>query len=197
MLSVAIQAGGKSKRMGQDKALVPLGGKPLIEHVLERVRSLGDEVLITSNRPDSLAYLGIPIHGDPKPGAGALAGLHTALEAANGEHVLVVACDMPFVEPAFVQYMIQFSSRFDIVIPNVGDHYEPLLAIYARSLLPTIKATLAQGEMRIISFFAQAKIHQVFEGEIRRFDPEMQSFFNINTPQDLVRSGEMLPATPA
>ncbi len=194
MLSVAIQAGGQSKRMGRDKALVPLGGKPLIEHVLDRVRNLGDEVLITSNRPDTLAYLGLPIHGDPNPGAGALAGLHTALEAASGKYVLVIACDMPFVEPALLQHMIQLSSQFEIVIPSMGGRYEPLLAIYARSLLPRIEATLAQGEMRMISFYSQAQMRHVYEDEIKRFDPEMRSFFNINTPQDLARAEGMLPA---
>jgi molybdopterin-guanine dinucleotide biosynthesis protein A len=99
---------------------------------------------------------------------------------------------MPFVEPAFLRYMIQLSSRFDIVIPNIAGHYEPLLAIYARSLLPKIEHALAHGEMRMIGIFDGARMRHVFQQEITRFDPEMRSFFNVNTPEDLACAQDML-----
>ena len=116
MLTIAIQAGGQSRRMGSDKALIHLGGKPLIEHILERVDGLGDEILITSNYPESLAYLEIPLVPDAIPGAGALAGLYTALEAAQGDRVLVLACDMPFANRQLLEFMIKLDPSVDIVI---------------------------------------------------------------------------------
>ena len=98
MATAVIQAGGRSSRMGRDKALVPLNGVPLIEYVLEGVQDLVDEVLITTNHSQGLRYLNLPLVADRHPGAGALHGLLTALEAAQHDHVLVLACDMPFVD---------------------------------------------------------------------------------------------------
>jgi molybdopterin-guanine dinucleotide biosynthesis protein A len=185
MLSISIQAGGQSRRMGTDKALVQLGGIPLIEHVLKRVEGLADEILITSNHTEGLTYLGVPMVQDPIPGAGALAGLETALNAARGEHVLVLACDMPFVSRELIRYMIELAPRADVVVPIHAGYFEPLHAIYSKECLPRIESSLQDGQTRVISFYDEVRVQVIDENKIVTFDPQGMSFFNINTPEDL------------
>ena len=185
MLTIAIQAGGQSRRMGTDKARVQLAGKPLIEHVLGRVEGMADEILITSNHPESLAYLEIPLVRDAIPGVGALAGLYTALEAAHGNHVLVLACDMPFVNRQLLEYMIGLAPEADIVVPLHASYFEPMHAIYNKSCLPAIESSLSNGETRVISFYERMVVRAIDENEIATFKPRGRSFFNINTPEDL------------
>jgi molybdopterin-guanine dinucleotide biosynthesis protein A len=185
MLSIAIQAGGKSRRMGSDKALVQLGEKPLIEHVLEAVKGLGDEILITSNHPEGLSYLGIPLVADPVPGAGALTGLQTALEAAKGDRVLVLACDMPFTNRTFIEFLIEYDPSADVVVPYHSGFFEPLHAIYSKACLPAIETSLIEGNTRVISFFDQVQTRRITEDQIAKLDPAKMAFFNINTPEDL------------
>jgi len=148
MLTVAVQAGGRSSRMGSDKALLRLDGIPLIERLLQRVSGLGEEILITTNRPQDYQYLGLRMASDPEPGAGALHGLHTALEAARGQTVLVLACDMPFVSRPLLEHMLRLAEAADLVVPRRGGEYEPLHAVYSKGCLPALEAALQQGERR-------------------------------------------------
>jgi molybdopterin-guanine dinucleotide biosynthesis protein A len=193
MVTVAIQAGGFSRRMGRDKALIPLVGKPLIEHLLSRVEGLGEEILITTNRPQDYRYLGFRLASDPVPGEGALPGLHTALEAAAGDAVLVLACDMPFVSRPLLEHLLNLSPEADVVIPRHLGKYEPLHAVYRKQVcLPALKSSLASGKMRIISFFNTVKVLTVEHEDLARLDPRGLSFFNVNTPEDLARAERLL-----
>ena len=192
MITVAIQAGGQSQRMGRDKALISLGGRPLIVHVLDRVVGLGDEILITTNQPQAYTAFGGRLVSDAAPGAGALAGLHTALSAARGETVLVLACDMPFVSRPLLAHMLSLAPEADVVAPRPGGEYEPLHAVYARSCLPAVEAALQAGEERVISFYPKVRVKVVEEPELAAYDPAGLSFFNINTPVDLTRAEEIL-----
>jgi molybdopterin-guanine dinucleotide biosynthesis protein A len=133
-VSVVIQAGGRGRRMSDPKPLIQLAGRPLIEHVLERVGKLGDEVLITTNQPESLDYLGVRLVADPEgaAGAGALTGLATALHAASRGLALVVGCDMPFVSPSLAVHLIRLAQdqpAGTIVVPRGAKGLEPLLAV--------------------------------------------------------------------
>jgi molybdenum cofactor guanylyltransferase len=170
--------------MGKDKALIPLGDKPLIEHVLERVQGLGTEVLITSNNPEPLSYLGIRLVQDRDPGAGALSGLLTALEAAHGDYLLIAACDMPFISTELFRYMLQRTKNFDVVIPYWNGYYEPMHAIYAKTCMPAVKRTLACNKQRLVSFFPEVRVLQICDPVLGAFDHSGKTFFNINTPQD-------------
>jgi len=192
MLTVAVQAGGRSSRMGSDKALLRLDGIPLIERLLQRVSGLGEEILITTNRPQDYQYLGLRLASDPEPGGGALHGLHTALEAARGQTVLVLACDMPFVSRPLLEHMLQLAEAADLVVPRRGGEYEPLHAVYSKGCLPALEAALLQGERRMISFFPSLNLHTVEQEEIDRLDPEGLSFFNVNTPEDLRKAERIL-----
>jgi molybdopterin-guanine dinucleotide biosynthesis protein A len=186
MLTIAIQSGGQSSRMGQDKALVHLGGKPIIEYVLERVEGLGDEILITTNHPADYAYLGIHVEGDADPGAGSLPGLETALKASHHSYTLVLACDMPFVSRPLLEYMIELMPHADIIVPQRQGYFEPMHAIYSQRCLKPIEIVLKRGETRVVSFYDQVQVRIVDETELAQFDPQGMSFFNINTPQDLI-----------
>jgi molybdopterin-guanine dinucleotide biosynthesis protein A len=177
--------------MGQDKALIRLAGRPLIEHVLESVAGIGDETLITTNHPDALAYLGVRMVGDALPGKGSLAGLYTALNAASGDRVLVVACDMPFLTRPLLRHLVQLSHLADVIIPKRGGEFEPFLAVYNRSCLAAIKEALESQKARMISFFDQVTLRTVKGSEIAQLDPQGLSFFNINTPEDLAQAEEL------
>jgi molybdenum cofactor guanylyltransferase len=196
MVSVAIQAGGRSERMGGDKALVQLAGRPLITHVLERAAPLGDEVLVTTNSPDDYSFLGLRLVADEQPGAGALAGLQTALRAARHDVVLVLACDLPFVCVPLLEYMLRLASQADAVIPRWRGEFEPLHAVYRRTCLPAVDLALTEGRRRMISFLPAVRSTVVEEDQVAAFDPQGLTFFNINTPDDLQTAERILATAP-
>jgi molybdenum cofactor guanylyltransferase len=196
MVTVAIQAGGQSSRMGQDKALVRLAGRPLIEHQLDRLRGLAGEILVTTNHPEAFAAFGVRTAADAEPGAGALAGLRTALQAARGETVLVVACDMPFLSRPLLEHLLSLAPQADAVVPRRGGEYEPLHAVYARTCLPAVEACLANQRRRVISFYDDIRVLTVTEQTLRTLDPHELSFFNINTPDDLKEAEQLLRQPP-
>lgn len=193
MLSVVIQAGGRSSRMGQDKGLVSLAGRPMIEHVLTRVAGLGDETIIVTNNPGAYEYLGLRMATDEEPGAGALPGLHTALQAARGDTVLVLACDMPFVNRLLLEHLLSYSGSADVVVPEWGGNYQTMHAIYNRKRTQrAVEQALAAGEQRMISFYPSLRVQVVTPGAIREHDPHGHSFFNVNTPDDLAEAERLL-----
>lgn len=191
--SVAIQAGGRSSRFGEDKGLAMLAGIPLIEHVLNRVESLATAVLITTNNPDAYRYLGIRMAGDQIPGAGALQGLRTALRAAAGEQVLLVACDMPFLSPDLLVHLFEQSGDALVTIPRWEDRLEPLCAVYSVECLPYVDNLLDEGEQRVLALVKGLGMQVVDHETVAEYDPQGLSFFNVNTPQDL-RMGEQIYA---
>ena len=194
MVTIAIQAGGRSSRMGRDKGLVRLGAQTLIEHVVGRLAGLGDEVIITTNRPEDYAHLGFSLYTDPQPGAGAAHGLLTALTAAGGDTVLLAACDMPFVEPELARAMLdRLTADIDVVVPYRQDRYEPLLAVYRRSTcLQALTQALAEGRKRMISFYSQVHVLKIEDEQLKQLDPQGLSFFNINTLEDLSAAERLL-----
>ncbi len=192
MVTLAIQAGGQSRRMGRDKGLVRLGGRPLVAHLLDRLSGLADEVVVTTNQPEAYAFLGVRLAGDSVPGAGALAGLATALGAARGDRTLVVACDMPFVRLPLASHLLALAADHDAVVPRRAGEFEPFLAVYARACLPALQACLAAGQRRMISFFPSVRLRPVDDDELRLLDPDGLSFFNVNTPEDLLEAERIL-----
>jgi molybdopterin-guanine dinucleotide biosynthesis protein A len=187
MESVAIQAGGESRRMGQDKALLDFLGKPLIERVIHRVRILGEEILITTNKPEDYLDFNLPLYKDVLPGNGALGGLYTALHAAQFPIVIVVACDMPFanVEILRTAVGIMVSGDSDVVIPKTKNGFEPFHAVYRRdTCLPAVRSAIERGEKRLISWFSEVEISQIAESQIADLDPQRIAFMNLNTKKD-------------
>jgi molybdopterin-guanine dinucleotide biosynthesis protein A len=187
MLSVAILAGGKSRRMGQDKALMPFLGRPLIQRIIERLRLLSDDLFVMTSRPADYAFLGIPIHSDLlQPGQGSLVGLYSSLMTAAQPLVAVVGCDMPFASPALCEYErdLMTSSGADVVIPSTSIGLEPLHAVYRReTCLPVLQAALEAGERKIIAWFPKVKVQILPDKVTVKHDQEL-AFWNLNTPED-------------
>lgn len=192
MLTVCIQAGGRSSRMGQEKGLIPLRGRPLIEWVLDALHDLGDELMITTNHVEHYSYLGLKMVSDDYPGHGALVGLSTALSGAEGDQVLVVASDMPFLNRQLIDYMVDLQLEADVVVPVWRGMYEPLHAIYSQRCLSKIQTTLAAGRCKLTDIYSGMRMREVTTAEIRNIDPQGLSFFNINTPADLETAEEIL-----
>ncbi len=191
-ISVAILAGGQSRRMGRDKAFLVVGGRPVIERVLERVAPLTDDLFISANAPEKYAYLGRPIIPDIYPDKAALGGLYTAISAARYRHVLVVACDMPFLNLALLQYLVNLAPTAAVVVPLINPPQpETLHAIYSKACLPAIEARLQANQLRLIGFFDQVKVRYVERDEVARFDPDFYAFINLNTPDDWQKAQEV------
>jgi molybdopterin-guanine dinucleotide biosynthesis protein A len=188
MLTLAIQAGGESRRMGSDKALLPFLGQPLILRVLSRLALIADEVLVTSNQPENYRFLGLTPIPDRVPGVGALGGLYTALSAASHPYVAVVACDMPFASPELflAELVLLRETGVDVVIPRLDSGTEPFHAIYrAEACLPYVRESIEAGKRRADAWFEQVNIRYMDWEEIEPYDPDKLAFFNINIPEEL------------
>ena len=191
MLTVCIQAGGQSSRMGEDKALRTFLGRPLIQRVAERLSTIADELIVTTNRPDDYAFLDVPLFPDLKPGRGALGGLYTAITSAKHPIVGVVACDMPFASPSLLQAASRLLAQeeADIVIAKSEEGYEPLHAIYRReTCLPAIEAAISADQWKVIAWFPQVKVRALTLDEIKHYDPSGLAFWNVNTPEEFAEA---------
>lgn len=194
MQTLVIQAGGESKRMGRDKALAPFLGKPLIQRVLERLRPIAEEALITTNHPQNYRFLGVSLVSDVFPGRGALGGLYTALQAAHHPYVAVVACDMPFANAELLKVMFSalIDCKVDAVIPQSSEGIEPFHAVYCRErCLPLVRQALADGHWRADSWFRDANLRYFSPQEVALFDPHGLTFRNVNTPEELAQAEEI------
>jgi molybdopterin-guanine dinucleotide biosynthesis protein A len=191
-LSLAILAGGKSTRFGEDKALAQLLGKPLLAHVLERTAGLADETFIVTNRPVAYAQFGQRLVGDVLPGYGALGGVYTALHQAACPWVLCLACDMPLVNRSLVAYLLTLTEGVDVVMPCVNGLWEPMHAVWSRACVAPIYAALERGDRRVVSFFPAVRVRQVTQAEVETYDPEHLSFLNVNTPGQLAEIAQRL-----
>jgi molybdopterin-guanine dinucleotide biosynthesis protein A len=193
MLSVVIQAGGESRRMGVDKALIPFLGQPLIVRIVNRLASLGDEVIVVTNSFPDYEFLGLPLVSDVYPGRGALGGLYTALNAASHPQVVVAACDMPFINRSLLSHQVTVlnDTGSDAVIPKTGFGVEPFHAVYNRHCLPLVEAAVKAGAWRVDSWFKEAKIHFLTQQETRDHDPLQIAFQNLNTPQDVKEAEDL------
>jgi molybdopterin-guanine dinucleotide biosynthesis protein A len=186
-VGVAILAGGESRRMGQEKAFLPIAGRPVIERVIQRVTPLGDDVTIITNAPDKYHHLGFRMVSDVFPDKGSLGGIYTAIHAARHPHCLVVACDMPFLNPGLLRYLVRLVPSFDVVIPRVKEFPETMHAIYGKGCLEPIERQLLADRLKIIGFFKDVQVRYVERDDVARFDPTFRSFLNMNTPADWQR----------
>lgn len=197
VFSLAIIAGGRSRRMGRDKAFVELGGKPLIEHVISRSADLGQtETILITNKPAQYARLGLPMYRDILPDKGSLGGIYTALVHARSPDVLVLACDMPFVNMDLLRFMTSMiSDDIDIIVPRVEGYPQGLHAIYKKTCIEPIARQLATDRLKIIRFYGQMRLRYLDETDYAAFDPQGRSFANLNTPEELAEAERLLSAT--
>jgi molybdopterin-guanine dinucleotide biosynthesis protein A len=203
--SLIINAGGRSQRMGQSKALLPTppNGAPLLVHMLERLRNVAwRQLLIVTNDeqlPSALKLADETIYlPDRYPDTGTLGGIATGLSVCAG-WAIVLACDLPFVNPVLVGWLCSLAAEqqqgndcWDAIVPVVGGYEEPLHALYHVRCLPFIEQRLVAGQRRVISFMPDVRVRYVQEDELRQYDPELLSFFNANTPEEWQTVLEML-----
>ena len=191
MLTVVIQAGGASSRMGEDKALKIFLGKPLIQRVIERMIPIADEIIVTTNRPAEYAFLNLRLVPDLKPGRGALGGLYTAIASAAHPLVAVVACDMPFASQMFFEgaRKLTVKEEADVVIAKTNEGYEPLHALYRRETCrPAIESAIDADQWTVIAWFPQVKVRVLTPDEIKLLDPSGLCFWNLNTPEEFTEA---------
>lgn len=191
-VSGVVLAGGQSRRLGRDKAVELLGGQPMIRRVLERVAGLTSEnivVVADQARGDALPLLeDTRVVLDVYPGMGSLGGIFSGLAAAENEWAMVTACDMPFLNADLLGHLVSLREGADVVAPVVEGRPEPTHALYSKECLPFIGERLRAEELKITGFYDEVRVRYVEEREILRFDPELLSFFNVNSPQDLERA---------
>lgn len=174
-------AGGKSRRMGRDKAQLPLGGPPMAAVVYARLAEVFPRILVVGREQ---ALPGAESMPDRHPGRGPLEGLATGLEALEAPQVLLVACDMPFLSVPLLRYLAAQPLEGDALLPVSERGPEPLLAVYSRRMRPRLRAFLESGEGRVMAFLAQLRVQEVPFAVVQRHDPSGASFRNLNRPED-------------
>lgn len=190
-----VLAGGKGLRLGYEKALETVGNKSLIQWVVFSLSFFNSDIIIVTAAkqffPQFIDYPKLRIVTDAYPDKGPLGGIYTGLAASDSFYNLVVACDMPFLNQALLDYMIQISANFDLVVPRLGNMVEPLHAVYSKGCLAPVECLLKQGNLSVRELFTLVKVRYVEATEINRFDPKHLSFFNVNTEADLETAREV------
>ena len=193
-----ILAGGQSRRMGQNKALMRLGDEPLIAHVIHQMASVTDELLLITNEPDLYTALALPTYADILPDMGALGGLQTGLTYAANSTVICVGCDMPLLQPNLLSHLTSLLGDYDAVVPCVQGAdgsttvFQTLSAVYSKRCSPVIDEMLAVNELRVHALYDRIDARIVHPHEWRAFDPQGLSFFNINTPDDFEKANRYI-----
>lgn len=210
MASGIVLAGGASRRMGRDKAWVELNGQPLIVRVVNALRQVCDEIVIVANSGAPFVALGARVVGDEFPDKGSLGGLYSGLNAVRNDLAVAVACDMPFLNPDLLNFLILLSSDDDVIIPGGAEiqhpdlgkperqdtakkwSLHPLHAVYRKTCLEPMHAAIARNDLRMIAFHDAVRVRIVKPSEIETFDPHHSSMWNVNTPEELKRANAFL-----
>jgi len=180
--------------MGKDKALLEFLDKPLIEHLLDRFSSMGEELLIITNDPDNYQHLDVPLYTDIIPDRGALGGLYTALSIASYPYTALVACDMPFASTSLMLHLYKTlkDSDADAVLPSTDYGPEPMHAVYrTKTCLPYVRESIDQDLWRMISWHDQAHVRILSPQETRKLAPADYTFWNLNTPEEFREAEEL------
>ena len=185
-LTGIILSGGKSARMGKNKAFIEIEGTPIVDRIHGLFKNLFKEIIIVTNQKELFTNVDAKIYIDIFPNRGVLGGLYTGLFFSSFEHSFCVACDMPFLKRSVIEFLISKRSNFDVVVPMTKDGLEPLHAIYSKRCLEPIRRLLEQGRSKVIDLYAMVKVKTIEEHEFFAMDPKKESFINVNTPEDLL-----------
>ena len=198
--SFIVLAGGKSTRLGYYKALGTINNESLIQRVVSGLGFFNSDIIVVTGQgqhlPQFTNYPKLKTVTDAYTAKSPLVGIYTGLLASTSGYNFVVACDMPFLNPALLSYMLKISAGFDVVIPRLGSLVEPLHAVYSKDCLFAIEQLLRQGNYKTGRLLSLVRVRYVEVGEIDRFDPEHLSFFNINTKVDLEVARELVNRVP-
>jgi molybdopterin-guanine dinucleotide biosynthesis protein A len=181
-----ILCGGFSQRMGSDKASLPFGDQTLLERIIDVVREVVDEVWLVAREGQSVPAAdrkSLPIARDPAEGLGPLAALAAGLAAIGAERACLVSCDLPLLEPSLLAGLFACAEGHRAAIPRVDGYDMTTTAVYSESLLPEIREMLAAGARRPRDILGLPGVISIDEASLRRFDPELRSFVDCNTPE--------------
>jgi len=186
-LTGLVLAGGQGCRLGKNKALLEWEGEPLVRLIARRLQTVCERVLVVTPFAEVAAAAGVPAVKDEPPDSGPLGGLWAGLQAAETEYCAVTACDLPFFNPELVAYLATLAAGYEAVVPYVNGSWQPLPALYARTCAKVAEELLAQRKLALRALLDQVRVRQVDEAELRRLDPELTSFRNLNTWEDYRR----------
>jgi molybdopterin-guanine dinucleotide biosynthesis protein A len=190
-LFAAVLAGGQSKRMGQDKALLQIGSKPMIKRVVEAVLTQVPDVMIVSNDLATYSFLRLPVYPDAVHDCGPLGGIYTALLHSKFQHCLVVACDLPYLSKGLLQFLCENCAPYDVLAFESEAGVEPLCAVYSKRCLSVIRKQIKAGQYKVSDFYDLVNTRLVrLEPKLAFFDPK--SFINVNTQEELAKAREFL-----
>jgi molybdopterin-guanine dinucleotide biosynthesis protein A len=181
-----ILSGGKSIRMGENKAFIQIEGVPIIRRIYDLFKQLFQEVIIVTDQKDLFSNFDSRICSDLIPGKGALGGLYTGIFFSSFQHSFCVACDMPFIRKSLVQYLIENIDDADVIVPRTKDGLQPLHAIYSKHCIDPIRKLIDAGRSKIIDLYCQVNVKIVDEKDFLCLDPGRESFINVNTPEELL-----------
>lgn len=182
--SAIVLAGGKSSRMGTPKALLRFDGQPLILHVVSTLRRIFDDIVVVAAPGQELPALAVTVVRDDVAYQGPVGGICYGLRAAGGECAFVSSCDSVFLNGRVIGHLLEQIEACDVVVPHWQGRFQPLHAVYRKSVLPLLEEQLERGELRPVYLFDKVRTCTIGEEEIRRLDPDGTSFFNMNTPED-------------
>lgn len=187
-ISGFVLAGGKSTRMGKDKAVLSLHGRTLLQTALAAVRAVTPEVAVVGS--PELYSLYAPVITDVFAGCGPLGGIHAALSQARTEFNMILAVDTPFVSAKLLAYLAEraLASRSVVTAPEINDYPQPLCAVYSRAFLPVAEQALQGGSYKIVPLFPETTTLYVRQSELEQFAFGPEMFENLNTPEDLERA---------
>jgi molybdopterin-guanine dinucleotide biosynthesis protein A/molybdopterin converting factor small subunit len=170
--------------MGQPKALLAFGGEPLIALIVRTLKPLFADIVVVATPGQELPSLPVTLVRDEVAYQGPVGGIYYGLRATSKEIAFVTSCDVPFLNFSLISHLISQISNYDVVVPYWQEHFQPLHAVYRRNVVPLLQEQLERGELRPIFLYKKVRTREIHEDEVRRFDPEGLSFFNLNTPKD-------------
>jgi molybdopterin-guanine dinucleotide biosynthesis protein A len=189
-----ILSGGLSTRYdGTEKALLQVGGVRILDRIYDIYSDLFEEIILVTNNPQKFLDWDLLIVSDLFPIRSSLTGIHAGLFYMTNPFAFISACDTPFLKKELVETVIgKIEPHIDIVMPETSAGFEPLCAAYSKRCLQPAQHHLEQEKLKIIKTFRKSRIKTISEKVLRKIDPDLQSFFNINTPEDLKRAEEMI-----
>lgn len=166
-----------------------IGGERTLDRIVRVLKPLFNEIILVSSKLGDYLEWDLLLVKDHFDCRSSLTGIHAGLFAAQNPHALVIACDMPMVQPSLLTYLLQVAEpRWDVVIPQTRKGQEPLMAVYSKRCLKFMEENLRNGQYRVQGFFPKARVKAIEEDTLRRHDPDLISFFNVNSPGDLARA---------
>ncbi|MFA4842801.1 MAG: molybdenum cofactor guanylyltransferase [Candidatus Omnitrophota bacterium] len=191
-MTAIILAGGKSSRMGRDKAFIDIGGIPLIKRQIVELKKIFNKIIIVTNTPEKYKFRGLKVIRDILPGLGPLGGIYSGLMGSGAFYNFVVACDIPILSIRLIKYMLSQRYGFDAVVPKLSKGYETLFAVYSKNCLRSIYQALKSNNLRVRQIFEEISLKEITEQQIAKFGNPKILFMNINTKAALDKAKELL-----